>query len=69
MVDFVCVLPLCELAVEKGDILIRFILQNFHPLSASSLILARHSHGIQLSNLENKKVYLSHISIGTRKKG
>jgi hypothetical protein len=59
MVDFVCVLPLCELAVEKGDILIRFILQNFHPLSASSLILARHSHGIQLSNLAKKEVQIS----------
>ena len=56
MVDFVCVLPLGELAVQEGHVLVGLVLEHLHPLPATRLVLARHCHRIQLSNLQQ---YLS----------
>ena len=55
MIDLFGVLSLGELAVEKRNVIIRFIFQYFYALPASCLILARLSHGIQLSNLNIKE--------------
>ena len=48
VVNFVCVLSLGELSVEKRHIIIRFILQDLHPLAPARLVLGGLRHGVQL---------------------